>query len=46
MITLQRENRVKEILLQTAIRRGLLEFEEELARLQQGLLGEYYIDRS
>ena len=46
VIALQRENRVKELLLQAAIRRGFPEFEVELVRLQQGLLGEYYIDRS
>lgn len=46
MITLHREKNVRELLLQAAIRRGFPELEDELIRLQQGLLGEYYIDQS
>lgn len=46
MIVLQREQTVKEQLLQAAIRRGFPEYKDELIRLQQGLLGERYVDQN
>ncbi|WP_042470550.1 nuclease-related domain-containing protein [Bacillus ndiopicus] len=46
MIALQRDQTVKELMLQAAIRRGFQEYNDELIRLQQGVLGERYVDRS
>ncbi|WP_342559429.1 hypothetical protein [Metasolibacillus sp. FSL K6-0083] len=46
MVILPREESVKEYLLQAAIRRGFPELKDELIRVQQGLAGERYVDRS
>ncbi len=46
MIVLQREQTVQEHLLQAAIRRGFSEYKDRLIRLQQGIIGERYVDRS
>ncbi|MCT6923369.1 nuclease-related domain-containing protein [Metasolibacillus sp.] len=46
MVILPRERPIKEYLLQAAIRRGFPEMKDELVRIQQGLAGEQYVDRS
>ncbi|WP_342559376.1 hypothetical protein [Metasolibacillus sp. FSL K6-0083] len=45
MIVLPRERPVREAVLAAAVRRGFSEFKEELIRVQQGLAGEFYVDR-
>ncbi|WP_154661496.1 hypothetical protein [Bacillus ndiopicus] len=44
MIVLQRGKSVREAML-AAARRGFFEYNDELTRVQQGLIGESYIDR-
>ncbi|WP_107840853.1 nuclease-related domain-containing protein [Metasolibacillus meyeri] len=46
MVILPRERPIKEYLLQAAIRRGFPELKDELIRIQQGVAGERYVDRS
>ncbi|WP_342473060.1 nuclease-related domain-containing protein [Metasolibacillus sp. FSL H7-0170] len=46
MVILPREESGKAYLLQAAIRRGFPELKDELIRVQQGLAGERYVDRS
>lgn len=45
MIVLPREESMREAMLTAAVRRGFLEFQDELIRVQQGLVGEFYVDR-
>ncbi|WP_107840338.1 nuclease-related domain-containing protein [Metasolibacillus meyeri] len=45
MIVLPREKSVREAMLTAAVRRGFFEYKNELIRVQQGLVGEYYVDR-
>ncbi|WPK11838.1 nuclease-related domain-containing protein [Lysinibacillus louembei] len=46
MIVLPRQKSMKAAILEAAVRRGFIEFKEELNRVRYGIAGEHYVDRS